>query len=46
MHRVRAVACNDYVTLCLLENASILTIGGAHDYEPKPLVALAGLQII
>ena len=46
MHRIRAVACNDYVTLCLLENATVLTIGGAHDYEPKPLPALAGMQVI
>ena len=46
MHRIRAVACNDYVTLCLLENATVLSIGGSHDYEPKPLPALAGLQVI
>ena len=34
-YRIRQVACNDYTTLCLVENATVLSIGGSHAYEPK-----------
>lgn len=40
--KVRQIACNDYTTLCLLEDASIVQLGGV-DHSPKVIPALAGL---
>lgn len=39
------VACNDYMTLCLLQDSSVVQISGAHNYEPKLLNSLAGILI-
>lgn len=43
--RIRFVACNDYVTLCLTENHEVLQMGGPLGFEAKPVQSLAGLTI-
>ena len=45
MHRVRMVACNDYTTLCLLENQTVVQMGTTTE-EMKLVPGLAGLQTI
>jgi len=42
-HKVRQIACNDYTTLCLLEDASVLQLGGSSNHEPRVIPALAGM---
>ena len=39
------MACNDYLTLMLLEDSSIVQLAGSHDYEPKQVTSLAGIVI-
>jgi alpha-tubulin suppressor-like RCC1 family protein len=43
--QVKMVACNDYTTLCLLQDASLVQINGSHDYEPKLITSLSGIVI-
>lgn len=42
---VRQVACNDYMTLCLLQDYSLVQMSGSHAYEPKVISTLAGITI-
>ena len=42
---VKQVACNDYMTLCLLYDNSVAQMSGSHAFEPKPITALAGIII-
>lgn len=42
---VKQVACNDYQTLCLLQDSTLIQMAGSHNFEPKPLPSLMGLTI-
>lgn len=39
------VACNDYMTLCLLQDNLVVQMSGSHDYEPKLMSSLSGITI-
>ena len=43
---MRMVACNDYNTLCLLENQTVVQLGSTSESEPRLVNGLAGLQTI
>jgi hypothetical protein len=32
---VKLVACNDYQTLCLLQDGALIQMAGMHNYVPK-----------
>jgi alpha-tubulin suppressor-like RCC1 family protein len=34
-YQVKQVACNDYLTLILIDTGSVLQLGGSPDNEPK-----------
>lgn len=45
-HRVKMVACNDYTTMCLLEDSSVVQLGGTKgDYEPRQIASLSGILV-